>query len=121
MNRNNYESKMQESVSERVSSPSWDLRIAGAVISRRRMRARRLVLSSTASLFVAALVVVLFLFGFRAQSGEIYEPFIAQQLAGTNAAVFPASDEGIGTGAKSGEIVFDSGVDSVIDNTLALR
>lgn len=121
MNRNDYGRRMDEAVADRLKSDSWDLRIAGAVNAKKRTRTRRFLLSSASSLALAASVVLVLTFEFRTHSERVYEPFIARQLADTHAAVFQASDEGTGTGAKSGEIVFDSGVDSVIDNALALR
>ncbi len=121
MNRNDYERIMDEAVAGRLKSPSWDLRIAAAVFAGRRTRARRLMLSSAASLAFAASVIIALASGFLTQPEQVYEPFIARQLAGTHETVFPSSDTAADEGVQRVEIVFDSGVDSVIDNALALR
>jgi len=104
-----------------MASASWDLRIAGSVLARRRTRTRSLALSSAASLAFAASIVIALAFGLLTRSEQVYEPFIARQLAGTHEAVFPVSGAASDNGARRVEIVFDSGVDAVIDTALAMR
>lgn len=121
MNRDNYEGLLEKAVGDRLADASWNLRIASAVAAKKRARMRRLALSSAASLCLAASIVIALAFGLGSRAEQVYEPFIARQLAGTHEAVFPASGTVSDNGARQVEIVFDSGVDTVIDTALALR
>lgn len=121
MIRDTYEGLLEKAVGDRLADTSWDLRIASAVAAKKRTRTRRLALSSAASLCLAASIVIALALGPGSRSEQVYEPFIARQLAGTHEAVFPASGAASDNGARPVEIAFDSGVDAVIDTALALR
>ncbi len=118
---NNHAERLHAQVRERLSNADWDRRMATAIVAKRRTRSSRIAASSVASLAVAALVVVAFMFRGGEPAEPRYESFISTQLNGTHSAVFHAADAGPRSASVRADVLVDSGIDAVIDDTLAMR
>ena len=109
---------MSREIKERMESNAWDLSMAARVI-KKRSRKRVAYSVSLSSLAAAALVLIFLLFGLKTNSDQnTYEQLISKQVNGTYMLVFNED-----SGEDDGDNIADGSddIDSIIDNTLAMR
>lgn len=98
---------MRKEIQKRIESNAWNFRIAAGVLEKKNKIKKRIIYSSSiSSLAIAALFIIIFLFGIKT-GPEInpYDQFIVKQIDGTSDAAGLIQDD----------------IDMVIANTLAMR
>ena len=124
MNDNTFKDVMSDHIRERRESAMWNRRIAVGVLEKKRNRKRQVVFGLSSSLAFAAMVLFFLVAGLQDKSEPArYDQFISKQLTGTFNEAFQTSDSGVPVAVARDRtsILFESEIDTVIDETLALR
>jgi hypothetical protein len=123
MENKNYSNMMAEEIARRLESKTWNLQTADGVLRRRKSHARFTLLTSLSTAAVAAAAIaVLFLFALKTETtAPNYNRFIAQQLMGTANYVQGKTQKIPQTVAPIHEVILQNNIDSIIDETLAMR
>jgi hypothetical protein len=113
---------MSSEIRRRLEDDSWDLRIAGAVLQKKRQRRSRLIagLSMSSLAAAASLIVITTAVLDATRSSTRYNAFISQQIEGTYHSVF-ASAAARDDHSPDDDILSMQAIDLTIDETLAIR
>ena len=100
------EKQFHEEIRSRLEDSAWDMKISQKVMSARRSSSRRVIMSSLSLAGVAAAIFIAVMFVNNWAEGDVkYNRFITRQVEET---------------FKAGGLS-DTGVDDMIEETLALR
>lgn len=110
-------------IEKRMNSDSWNHSMAAMVFAKKNQTRRRIIYStSISSLAVAALLLIVFLFGINdIQKTDQFEHFISNQIEGTYNYVFNKNAEFSYLENKDEGMMYAGDIDSIINETLDLR
>ena len=123
MNDNKFKKIMSDEIQKRINSREWNYHIASTV-QQKKVKTRKWVFYSTSlsSLAVAALVLIVLLFGINNEpQSKIYNKFISKQIIGTHNQVFKKDFKLSSNGTADYDKLMTNEFDDFIDETLAMR
>jgi hypothetical protein len=118
----NDERLMRMEIQKRLDDSSWDRRIAGAVLGRKKRGKFRLAYGLSFSTLAAAASIAIIMTAVLNGTRDTlrYESFISDQVRGTYHSVFVTSKSSPNL-SPDDDMLSMEGIDSTIDDTLAMR
>ena len=122
MKEKNQRSMMEKEIQFRLDNDFWDKKIARNVLQRRNKKTRLFAGSAISALAAAAVIVVVFFMGIKSEiNNNPYDSFITSQVQGTYQKVYTGTADRSNNYTVSEEYYSSDDIDTLIDDTLAVR